>query len=373
MAVALKGNLDDFGVAEIFQLIGHQRKTGLLEISSRMGPMRVTFDSGALVFAAPVGDSPDAALGDFLVRCGLIEESVVHEKIRESRASARSLTDLLIAEGLVADGDIEATSDLMTRETLFTLMGMTGGLFEFLAGPVTHALAPEKLMVAEQVLMDGMRMQDEWLTFVSDLPGESEVLEILVSVEDYCDRLEDGGQGGSDRVRRVAGFVNGKNSVRQIIDRSRLGTFVASRILADLRRAGLVDGVSPALRRGGKIRRAGAMRVFGFARLALAAGVPLILLASVTAGLFLQRLDTRSWRGQAIAYRPLEEARAQFARQRLHNLLEARRHGTGRWPHSLDFLSQGMWGEEEGLTQESGSAYYYMRRGDGIVLLAPRR
>ena len=373
MAVALKGNLADFGVAEIFQLIGHQRKTGLLEISGPKGPMRVAFDSGALVFAVPVGDSSHAALGDFLVRCGLLKESLVHEKIREGRASARSLPDLLVADGLVCHEDIESISDLITRETLFVLMAMTGGSFEFLPGPETPSLAPGKMMVAEQVLMDGMRMQDEWLTFARELPGEAEVLEILVPVDDYCDRLEDGGQGGSDRVRRVSDFVNGKNSVRQIIDRSRLGTFAAGRILVDLRRAGLMDTVSPELRKGGKARRSGGKRVVALARLALAAGAPLILLGTVTAGIFLQSLDARFGRGQSIAYRPLEEARAQFARQRLHNHLEARRHGTGRWPHGLDFLSQGAWGEEEGLTSESASAYYYMRRGDGIVLLAPRR
>ena len=31
MAVALRGNLQDFGIAEVFQLIGQQRKTGTLE------------------------------------------------------------------------------------------------------------------------------------------------------------------------------------------------------------------------------------------------------------------------------------------------------------------------------------------------------
>ena len=32
MSIALRGNLRDFGIAEVFQLIGQQRKTGILEI-----------------------------------------------------------------------------------------------------------------------------------------------------------------------------------------------------------------------------------------------------------------------------------------------------------------------------------------------------
>ena len=373
MAVALKGNLDDFGIAEIFQLIGHQRKTGMLEISGHGGATRVAFDSGGLVYAVPVGDAEHAGLADFLVRCGLVERSVIEEKMSESQASARSLPDLLVAEGLVDADEIDSITDLMTREVLFELMGMSGGTFEFLAGPAPQGYSPEKFMVAEQILMDGMRMQDEWLTFANQLPGEGEVVEILVSVDDYCDRLEDGGQGGSDQVRRVSGFVNGKKSVREIIDRSRLGTFAAGRILADLRRAGLGDVGGPELRTGRKRGRGRVARAMGFAKFALAAGLPLVLLASVTVGLFVQGLDAGDWRGRSIAYAPLEEARAQFARQRLLNLLEARRHGTGLWPHGLDVVSEGVWGEQGGLTLESTSAYYYMRRGDGIVLLAPRR
>lgn len=373
MAVALRGNLKDFAIAEIFQLIGHQRKTGLLEINAPTSRMRVAFDGGALVWAAPVGDGEDVSLGDFLARCGLVSASVLQAKLHESRASARTLSDLVVSEGLVGPDDIEAVSDLMTQETLFELMALEGGSFEFLARPISHETPPAKMMVAEQVLMDGMRMQDEWQTFVRELPGEADILEAFGSADDYCQRLEDGGQGGSDRVRLVSALVNGKRSFRQIIDRSRLGTFAAGKIVADLRRAGLLEIASPELRP--HRRRAAGMlaRVAGAGRLALAAAIPLALLGVVTGGLFFQSLDSSSVRGRAIAHRPLEEARAQFARQRLHNVLEARRHENGLWPHGLDSLSQGPWGEHEGLTRESVSAYYYMRRGDGIVLLAPRR
>ncbi len=373
MVVALRGNLKDFAIAEIFQLIGHQRKTGLLEINAPTSRMRVVFDGGALVWAAPVGDGEDASLGDFLARCGLVSARVLQAKMRESRASARPLSDLIVSEGLVDPEDIEAVSDLMTRETLFELMSLEGGSFEFLARSVSHETPPSKMMVAEQVLMDGMRMQDEWRTFAAELPAEADILEAFGSAEDYCQRLEDGGQGGSERVRLVSALVNGRRSFREIIDRSRLGTFAAGKIVADLRRAGLLEIASPALRTHRRRTAGMVARVAGVAKLALASAVPLVLLGMVTGGLFFQSLDSGTARGRAIAHRPLEEARAQFARQRLHNILESRRHENGLWPHGLDFLSQGPWGEHEGLTRESVSAYYYMRRGDGIVLLAPRR
>ena len=63
MSVALHGNLKDFGIAEVFQLIGQQCKTGLLEISGDTQKVQLAFDEGRVVWASPVGNSEFAVLG----------------------------------------------------------------------------------------------------------------------------------------------------------------------------------------------------------------------------------------------------------------------------------------------------------------------
>jgi len=373
MSVALKGNLADFGIPEIFQLIGHQRKTGFLEVEGPKGRTRVAFDAGELVWAMPVGEEEFIGLADFLTRCGVVPGEQVREKMRESAASARPLPDLLEAEGIAEKAEVAAIYELMTRETLFALMAQAGGSFEFIASPVDHDLSPERMGVAEQVLMDGMRMQDEWQTFAADLPGEGDVLEILTPVDDYCVRLEDAARQGADRARLLAHFVDGERTFRQVVDRSRLGTFVAGRLVADLCRAGVIDVVDPGFRARRKGRKRSSGKVMAGVKYALAAGLPLLLLAGISAQIFNESLAGHRAGQRSIVDHPLAEARAQFGRQRLHNLLEARRYATGLWPHELNFLLQSGWGEAGGLTPESASAYYYMRRGDGMVLLAPRR
>ncbi|MCP4038759.1 MAG: DUF4388 domain-containing protein, partial [bacterium] len=45
MGVALNGNLQDFGIAEVFQLIGQQRKTGMLNISHAGREVCLAFDT----------------------------------------------------------------------------------------------------------------------------------------------------------------------------------------------------------------------------------------------------------------------------------------------------------------------------------------
>ena len=73
MAVALRGNLSDFGIGEVFQLIGQQRKTGVLEVDGgRRNASTCRFVEGSVVSAATAGPHEDAALGDMLVRAGLL-------------------------------------------------------------------------------------------------------------------------------------------------------------------------------------------------------------------------------------------------------------------------------------------------------------
>ena len=95
MAIALRGNLKDFGIAEVFQLIGQQRKTGKLEITGGGGlEVSLTFDEGAVVWASPVSRREYEVLGQRLVRCGLLTQEILTSLLSESEASARSLPSL---------------------------------------------------------------------------------------------------------------------------------------------------------------------------------------------------------------------------------------------------------------------------------------
>ena len=47
--MALRGTLGDFGIADIFQLVGHQQKTGILLLKNRELEVRIYFVEGNVV------------------------------------------------------------------------------------------------------------------------------------------------------------------------------------------------------------------------------------------------------------------------------------------------------------------------------------
>ena len=51
--MALEGTIKDFGLPDIFQLIGLQRKTGLLTLKNEKDQVTVSFENGMVVNAEP--------------------------------------------------------------------------------------------------------------------------------------------------------------------------------------------------------------------------------------------------------------------------------------------------------------------------------
>jgi len=373
MGAALHGNLKDFGIAEVFQLIGQQRKTGVLEIAGPDKRVQLAFDEGAVVWASPVGESEFAVLGDRLVRCGLTTKPRLQELMRESNASARSLPTLLVSSGAVAQDDLDEINELLSRETIFDVMRWTGGSFHFDAQPVHHNVEPDKLLAAEQILMDGLRMLDEWQTFQVLVPDEEMVFEPLGQLETVRQRLSGDARSRSDGAERVYQLVDGRLTVRRIIDLSRLGTFEATRVLADLHSANLIRPAT-----GAPARRAAAPEeertpIFERVKLVASSVLPVVLLAALVWGSFAGHGAPTQLAGHPVPSSPLGDVRQDFELRRLRHAIETHRMISGEWPESLDDPSARDLGEVFALTDSEASPYYYRRRDGGILLLSPAR
>jgi len=376
MSVALRGNLRDFGIAEVFQLIGQQRKTGLLDVTHSGETMRLAFDAGAVVWARPVAETDDAVIGDRLVRCGLLTQARLAALRSGSAVSARSVTGLAIDAGDVSAEDAAEIEALVTNETVFIVLRWSEGSFDFSAQAVRHDQPPDKLLAAEQILMDGLRMVDEWRTFAQLVPDGDTVFERSQPLTSYKRDASGEARRRLPAVERVYGLIDGRLTVQRIIDLSRLGLFDATRALAELHKADVIAPLSG--RQAARARRrdadAGMLRpLLERAVFVLSTALPLLLLAGVVswlAGVEPKAPDARVFE---VVREPLAEAREHFAMRRLRHVLEAQHLISGTWPDDLRGSDEtGLLGGGA-LTPADGAAYYYAKRGNGIVLLAPER
>ncbi len=373
MSVALRGNLEDFGIADVFQLIGQQRKTGVLEFRAEDGlEVRLRFDRGAVVSAAPSGARAEDALAEMLVRCGKLTRRQVEELNDECQAAAQTAPRLAQSAGWIEEAELHRIEDLLTRETFFNLLRWEHGAFDFHNEPVDHSRPIESLLGAEQILMDGLRMVDEWHSF-SEMAPEDAVFEHAAGFEEYRQRASlDASQ--MDDLECVHQLVDGRKTVRRIVDLSQLGTFDAVRILADLRRTGVIEALDEeALQR---LPARPALR-----KVKISAGVILGWLAATAAVAALAALYTLARAGDAETSPPgfaIERAaRARvheaYRARRVRHAVEAWRFAEGRWPRDLREVARSELLSDGALATAPGHAYYYRERDEGVLLLAPAR
>ncbi len=373
MAASLRGDLKAFGIADVFQLIGQQRKTGVLEFNGEGQQIRILFDRGSVVSAAPVGSWPDAAFGEMLMRCGLLSRDRVDGLRRECGASARTLSGVAITRGYLGEDELRKIEELLTRETIFSVLRWKAGSFDFTTKEIEHDRSADSLLGAEQILMDGLRMVDEWQSFADLVPSEDTVFCRLLSFEQYGERCSGEAPGQLANAERIFELVDGRFPVRRIIDLSMLGTFDSVRALAQLHRSDIIEIVElENLASSSEAHPEETRQPPRFTSLAAIAS--LALLAAVM-GSILQWSGSGEPPDAFAIQRPsaLDLARYAHEKHRIRHALETYWFTHGRWPTDLaDLANDGFLSHRE-LASEDGHPYYFANRENGAWLLAPDR
>jgi hypothetical protein len=373
MSVALHGNLKDFGIAEVFQLIGQQRKTGKLVVGGGSDAIFLAFDEGRVVRGGSVGLKSDAeSLGQQLVRSGYLTREQLENLESESERSARPLWDLYLATGLIELDTLDEVQHLLTRETIFDVIRRQSGDFDFTAEPVVHDTRPENLLGAEQILMDGLRMLDEWRTFADAVPNEEIVFRRIGNLESARALTKGDGEARLGHAERVLQLIDGRLSVRRVIDLSRLGTFEATRALAELRQAGVIDVVT-LKKRATRRSRANfrSIQVLPAMRVALGTVVPFIALGFMLLASWAQLGPSAPLPGSVIPERFAHQVGRRFETELIRGLVESRFFETGAYPTMLGEIAEETVLAGHSLTRSRLADYYYEVREDEVILLAP--
>ena len=152
--MALKGTLRDFGLSDIFQLISHQRKTGVLHLEDRGKSVAVTFDEGKVV-GAEIGSEKThekERVGDILLKSGLVDLARLQECLQEQRSTAKKLGVVLTEKKYLSEDLFRQALAFQIKETLFKIFQWSSGTYRFEAGKVTYDKQFISPMPAEFIL-----------------------------------------------------------------------------------------------------------------------------------------------------------------------------------------------------------------------------
>jgi Domain of unknown function (DUF4388)/Type II secretion system (T2SS), protein G len=245
--MALEGTIKDFGLADIFQLIGLQKKTGTLFLKGLEATVNIHFEDGAVVKAEESVKIPKYSIGRILINRDKIKPYQLEEALEVQKTTARKIGGILIGQELINKDDLRDALSFQMKETVYRVFRWKGGDYKFYQDKVEYDRDTVVPLSSEHLLMDGVRMLDEWPKLEKVLPPSDIVLERdeLKTVPEEDEAAGEGdifsyeGPGGlSKEALQTLKLVRGGKTVYEIIESSPLGEFDASKAIVELLRKG---------------------------------------------------------------------------------------------------------------------------------------
>ena len=236
--MALRGNLKEISLPDIFQLVAFSGKTGVLRIHRADGAQgSVWFRNGGVFFAQSNWHTD--LLGERLVRAQRITPMALDRALElrsEEGQDGKRLGEILVEQGYITDSVLEAFVQEQMQDTIFDLMRWDEGDFEFEAMPE----APEEdigLAVSiENVIMEGSRRLEEWNRVKKKIPSTDVVFKMATAP----------GEGTFEISLKPIEWnllllIDGSRSVAELAEETNRTDFEVARIVYGLFSAGLLE------------------------------------------------------------------------------------------------------------------------------------
>ncbi len=242
--MALQGTLKDFSITEIIQLIGQQLKTGVLKIRRGKDLVEIHFVDGMIVHVYSNYRGKKDLIGEILVKAQLITDEQLERVLKIQRDTLKYLGEILVELQLLTKDDVLKVISTQIYETIYDLFWWEDGHFNFDLKLVESYRKIPFALSTEQVLLNILRMVDEWSEIEKKIFSPHLVFKRPLGLEE---KSVDGISRNylkeklSSEQELIYNLVEGTRTVQEIIDRSLLGKFNASEILVDLSEMGLIE------------------------------------------------------------------------------------------------------------------------------------
>ena len=264
--MALEGTLRDFSLADIFQLIGLQRKTGVLTLRGKDDTVTVTFLDGKVVGADSLNRRLENRLGTVLMKTGLLSQDQLNRALDIQKETLQRLGFILTHYGIISQESLRDAIQLQMMQIVYRLFRWKDGDYHF-SQETTIEYDRDNVVpiTAESILMEGARMIDEWPIIEKRVRSYDMVFrkkltdqEIVVVGAGEADEIDFDGDSTRTRGRRaglgdkirisqeeksIYDLVDGTMTVSDIVEVSRLSEFDTNKALYELLTRDLIEEV----------------------------------------------------------------------------------------------------------------------------------
>lgn len=237
--MALKGNLNEFSLTQLLNLISLANKTGTLVVEGKNEAARVFFREGKLAYAQ-FGQEDNSLIG--ILRNTNRISAAQYRGIKEH---ARGLSDKELGLMLINANYFSQQDIFLSLQNYFT--GVLNRIFTWMEGlfHFESNLTPpdDRIMIKvslENIILEGTRRLKEWEYLQDEIPSLEMALKFVDRPGTNLRNIN-----LSKEEWKVISYVNPKNTMRQMAKALHLSDLEIRRIVFGLLQAGLIEIIRP--------------------------------------------------------------------------------------------------------------------------------
>ncbi len=238
MEIPLKGNIKDISLAKMLVLLNRNRKTGTLSVSNGSITKNVYLNMGDVIFASST--YADDRLGEMLLKAGKITIEQYDKSVEILKISGKKQGAILVELGYLTPKEIFWGLKYQVNEIIQSMFLLEDVEYEFREGdiPVQEVIALKMSM--GNLIYAGINRITNWTRIRNDMPDTDSVLKLTEDPLSLFQEIE-----LSPQDKKILSLVDGKRTIKEIIDSSWLGSFEALRILYVLWSIGMIEEAAP--------------------------------------------------------------------------------------------------------------------------------
>ena len=232
--IPLRGNLQDVSLPKILVWLNRKRQTGTLSVSTDVFTKRLYIINGEVIYAS--SNYQDDRLGEMLLKAGKINLQQYEHSVEVLKRTGKKQGAILVELGYIAPKDLFWGVKYQVREIIYSLFQLEKGLYEFSQGELPEDDIITLKMSLGELIYEGVKRINNWTRIQHEMPEMNAALKLS---EDPLTLFQEVKLDENDR--KVLSLVDGKKSIKEIIDSAGIGSFDAMKTLYVLYSIGILE------------------------------------------------------------------------------------------------------------------------------------
>lgn len=231
--MSLKGKLEAFYLASLLQLLSHEKKTGVLQLSDGDNIVKIFVKDGVIVYAS--SSQREFRLGHLVRIKGIVPPEKVQECLLLAQKKRQSLGKILVEKGYISKQNLKELLQQQAKEILNSVFLWKTGEFEYKDAPLSVEGKLVTQMNTLEIILESSRLTDEWSVITKQINDGNLIFKPSEKSQDLDEVKLD------KKEWRVLSLMDGIRPVKQVVKDSGLGEFVTYKTIYTLLFSGFIE------------------------------------------------------------------------------------------------------------------------------------